>query len=559
MDRQVTRNGDLLVIKFDYDPDLVDLVKTLPGRRWDPERRQWTVPLAYASAVVALLEDKGFTFDEGLRTAPAHAEAPDLTVSALNTRVQAALNKEFPTPVWVVGEILGYAKSLAKNKDYLDFQLVEREAGRIKAAVEAVLFRRERERIEKKLQEAGNPYTLQDELTVRVLAQVDLWVREGRYRLVIQDLDVNYTLGEAARRREEILRKLAQEGLLELNRKLPFPLAPLRVGLITSLGSDAERDVLKTLSDSGFAFQVVVHGARVQGHYTEPSILNALDWFRARAEEFDVVLICRGGGSRADLAWFDSEALGRAVATFPLPVVVGIGHEQDRSVLDEVGWRQKTPTAAAQFLVDRVQQTLETMEQNLQDVVQRARDQIQEARQAHEERVRRLGRIVRHLLEQNTTTLHSLSRQLRAYVQGQLESARRQTKTWAQALPQRVAALLARRKEQLRQHEERVQRASERELADAQKRLQELVHRLGPRVASFLRREGQQLEARAQRLQALDPRRVVERGFALLRLVDGRVVKSVQQAPAGTLLRAQLRDGVLRVRSQGEERGEHHG
>jgi exodeoxyribonuclease VII large subunit len=137
---------------------------------------------------------------------------------------------------------------------------------------------------------------------------------------------------------------------------------PLRVGLITSLGSDAYNDVLRTLQESGFAFRVTAHGARVQGRSTEPSVLNALDWFRERAADFDVILVCRGGGSRTDLAWFDSVQLGRAVALFPLPVVVGIGHEQDFSVLDAVGWRAKTPTAAASLLVDAVARSLDDLE-----------------------------------------------------------------------------------------------------------------------------------------------------------------------------------------------------
>ena len=145
--------------------------------------------------------------------------------------------------------------------------------------------------IQAKLERAGNPFQLADEVTVRVLVQVELYVEWGTYRVAIRDLDVSYTLGEVARRREEILRKLAKERLVERNKSLPFPLVPLRVGLITSLGSDAERDVLKTLRESGFSFQVVVHGARVQGRYTEPTVLAALEWFRDHADEFDVCLL----------------------------------------------------------------------------------------------------------------------------------------------------------------------------------------------------------------------------------------------------------------------------
>ena len=557
--REVTRNGDFLIIRFDYDPALVERVKGLPGRRWDPENRQWIVPAVFAPAVVHLLGPEGFLFGEGIQqlaNAQGEEARDHLKVSELNQRVQAALKREFPEPVWVVGEILGYGKSLGKNKSYVDFQLVERLEGRIVAAAEAVLFREERGKIEEKLHEAGDPYALQDELMVRVLAQVDLQTQWGRYRLVIRDLDVHYTLGEAARRKEEILRKLAKEGLLELNKALPFPLVPLRVGVITSLGSDAERDVLRTLAESGFAFQVVVHGARVQGHYTEPSILNALDWFRQRIADFDVLVICRGGGSRADLAWFDSEVLGRAVATFPLPVVVGIGHEEDRSVLDEVGWRQKTPTAAAQFLVAQVQETLDRLEKNLVQVVQEAQAAVDRAGQGHRERVGRFLRAAQNAVKREESELRGRLKRLQAHVQGQLRAAREKNRDIVWVLPTRVASFLGRKGEQLEQAEVRLLRSSRRELRDARVEVEQLQAEVGARGLGLLQRQLQKIEAQHQRLQALDPRRVVERGFAILRRVDGSVVTSPHQAPPGTNLRAQLRGGRLRLLSEGEERGE---
>jgi exodeoxyribonuclease VII large subunit len=319
--RKVEQSGDYLLIQFEYDARLVQLVRALPESRFDREKRVWRVPKDHVVPVVELLEKAGFSFDEATQKLYAERRREGiqhLTVSELNARVQSLLAQAFPTPIWVVGEILGYDKNA--HKDRVEFHLVERREGKIIAQVEAILFPEERILDRGKSWSAQErPFALTDEIVVRVLAQVDLWVREGVYRLVIRDIDVNYTLGEVARRREEILRKLTKEGILGKNRSLPFPALPLRVGLITSLGSDAQNDVLKTLRASGFAFQVTVHGARVQGHHTEASILNALDWFRAHLEEFDVILICRGGGSRADLAWFDSEASGPGRGPLPHP------------------------------------------------------------------------------------------------------------------------------------------------------------------------------------------------------------------------------------------------
>jgi len=555
--RKVEQVGDFLRIYFDYDERLRQLVRALPERQWDPLERCWKVPKAHVVSVVELLEPQGFSFDRAtkdLYEERKRKRAQDLTVAELNTRVQAILTRAFPTPIWVVGEILGYDKNA--HKDRVEFHLVERRDGKIVAQVEAILFPEERTLIETKLAQAGRPFSLTDELMVRVLAQVDLWAREGVYRLVIRDIDVNYTLGEVARRREEILRKLGKEGILDKNRSLPFPHLPLRVGLITSLGSDAQNDVLKTLRASEIAFQVTVHGARVQGHYTEPSILNALDWFGAHAEEFDVILICRGGGSRADLAWFDSEALARAVALFPIPVVVGIGHEEDYSVLDWVGWRPKpaTPSGAAKFLVQKVQETLESFETNLADILRAAQTRLDEEKKALGERERRLIQEVQRKITLENRELGYRENRLIKGAQAHLRLAREKLRRAALAIPQGAGRFLAGKRTWLSETEKRLLRGSFRELSQAKEEVKVRAGRVGELAQRKLAQEMERLSGRERRLRALDPKRVVERGFAILRLPTGKVVTDPLQAPEGTFLTAELRAGILRLRSQGGER-----
>ena len=533
-EKRVFLRDGYLNIRFDYDRDLVRLVRGLPERRWDKRSRTWLVPSKYVGTVVDLLRDAGFSFDEATLELyrEARSSPQNLTVSQLNLMARNALHTAFPEPVWLVGKILNFDKNA--HKDVVDFRLVEEsEGGAIVAEVQAVLFPEARSLIERKLELAGNPFELGDEVEVRVLAQVELKVDWGEYRVVVQDLDVAYTLGEVARRREEIVRKLAAEGLLELNRSLPFPPLPLRVGLITSLGSDAENDVLKTLRESGFAFRVTVHGARVQGPYTEPSVLNALDWFRERADEFDVILICRGGGSRTDLAWFDSEALGRAVATFPLPVVVGIGHEQDFSVLDHVAWRAKTPTAAAQLLVQRVRETLQFMEEVLEGILKGAESRLNEESSSQREREARLIRAVGFALSRAEADLERLSR----------------------ALPRAVGMALGKEESYLDGVRARLSRAALRGVEEGRRRSRELFARIRRAAHAYLEREVGRLSERERRLSALDPRRVVERGFAILRGPNGKAITAPAQAPAGTEVTAELRGGVLRLISKGGDGG----
>jgi len=533
-EREVTiSKGDLLLIRFEYDRRLVELVKGLPDRKWNQVDKYWTVPAQHVIAVVELLQDEGFSFDEAtqrLYDQKRGAAKDNLTVSQLNLQVRSALHSAFSAPLWLVGELSGYGKSA--HRDVVTFQLVEREeGGGVMARVGAVLFSDVRQALEKKLQQEGDPFRLEDEITVRALVQVDLYVPWGSYRVVIRDLDVAYTLGEVARRREEIVRKLTKEGLIERNRSLPFPLVPLRVGLITGIGSDAEKDVLKTLRESGYAFQVTVHGVRVQGPYTESSTLNALDWFRVHADEFDVILICRGGGSRADLAWFDSEELGRAVATFPLPVVVGIGHEEDRSVLDEVGRRAKTPTAAADFFVQRVRKTEQHLEEVVGKVLSRGTSLLSRAAHEHKDRAARTVRAIERCLSGARGDLDRLAR----------------------ALPRAVRTALREQRRYLSQVRGRLAGASRRELTRAAEKLEKAALLLPPRGLALISRERERLGAREGRLHALDPKRVVERGYAILRLSEGNVITDPAQAPSGTRVVAKIRGGLLWLLSEGGE------
>ncbi|MBZ5638085.1 MAG: exodeoxyribonuclease VII large subunit [Acidobacteriia bacterium] len=593
MSRQVFHDGQgALRIRFSFDRRLVDLVKTLPNRRWNAVEKYWWVPEGDVVPLVDLLGPEGFDLDEATRSlylgqggtraiesparsaagpappglfeaaadggdplpaaGPSRGAADDYTVSRLNLEAKRALAAVFPAPVWLVGEISGFNKSA--HRRIVGFHLVERDpAGRSVAEVNSVLFDEARQEIEARLAAAGGPFRLEDEVTVRVRGSVELYEPWGQFRFRVVEIDIGYTLGEAARRREEIVRRLTALGVLGLNTSLPFPVLPLRVGLVTSLGSDAFNDVVRTLQESGFAFRVTVHGARVQGRSTEPSVLNALDWFRRRLAEFDVVMICRGGGSRTDLAWFDSEPLGRAVAAFPLPVLIGIGHEQDQSVLDFVGWRSKTPTAAAARLVDRVRETEERIEAAARAILGGAADVTREEAQALADRTRRLAHAARGLLEREATELaHVRMRAVRA-TRSLLAAALGDVARRAAALPRAALLLLERRRMMLAQSGRQVVQGARRDLAAAARTVTELAAALGPRGLRRLGLEAERTDGRARRLHLVDPRRVVERGYAILRVAAGGVLTEAAAAPAGTSVLAELKRGRLTLRSLGSE------
>jgi exodeoxyribonuclease VII large subunit len=178
---------------------------------------------------------------------------------------------------------------------------------------------------------------------------------------IVTDIDPTYTLGDMARKRQEIIRQLKEEGVFDLQRELRIPLFAKRIAVISAAGAAGYGDFIRQLEDNdyGFKFEVQLFPAIMQGEQVESSIINALEQIYSLISQFDVVVIIRGGGATADLSGFDTLALAENVAQFPLPIITGIGHDRDESILDMVSnTRVKTPTAAAALLIDNLLQVL---------------------------------------------------------------------------------------------------------------------------------------------------------------------------------------------------------
>ena len=263
------------------------------------------------------------------------------TVGELTTVVAEALRRAFPDQLWVRGEVQNL-KRYPSGHTY--FSLVEKGTGtgdKVRARLDCVLFRDDRPAVNRALKEVPGA-ELGNDVEVRIRGRVSVY--QGKLQLVMSAIDPVFTVGGIAANRERVLQALALDGLLDANRRVPLPLVPLRVGLVTSRGSAAFHDFVHELEASRFAFQVAVVDVRVQGAAASRRIVWALRELAAR--RVDVVVLARGGGSRSDLAPFDTELVARAIAAMPVPVLTGVGHEVDRSVADEVAHTAcKTPTA----------------------------------------------------------------------------------------------------------------------------------------------------------------------------------------------------------------------
>ncbi|HCB34733.1 MAG TPA: exodeoxyribonuclease VII large subunit [Acidimicrobiaceae bacterium] len=416
-------------------------------------------------------------------TAAASDEEPTFSVGQLSQVISRALKAAFGGTVWVRGEITGYFESQA---GHVYFTLVEAGASaeRNSDKLPVALFRNRRGAVDRALADSG--MRMADGLEVRVAGEVGYYSPRSQAQLIMTAIDPRFTLGNLAAARENLLRTLAAELLLEKNGALEMPLVPLRVGLVTSDASAACADFLEGVANSGYAFDVTLCDARVQGDQAESTLVAALATLARR--DLDVIAMVRGGGDRNDLLAFDTESVARAVANCRLPVVVGIGHETDDSVVDHVAHTStKTPTACAAALVE--------MATGFDERLRRCSNSLRSVATAH--------------LAQSGRRLDAVAAQVQRRAEARCIRARhgadgaaRRLAESAKAAPRARAGL---------------ERATGAVIATARRRLNEA------RAAA---------DSAAALVRSHDPQRVLARGFSVTRDGAGAVVRTVPAAGA---------------------------
>ncbi|MCY3965773.1 MAG: exodeoxyribonuclease VII large subunit [Acidobacteria bacterium] len=430
------------------------------------------------------------------------------TVSQFAWEMKGLLGDTYPS-VWIAGEVQRL-RTAARGQIY--FELVEKGRGdRVQAKLDCVIWADDRPKVEAVLREAG--VELSEGVVLRCAGRPDFWPGGGRFQFVVSGVDPLFSLGALERRRRETLRALQAAGLLELNKGLPLAPAPLDVGLVTSEGSAAYHDFLHTLEQSGFGFRVVLVHAAVQGAAAEAEIGRAFELLKAFARDggrLDAIALIRGGGSRADLATFDSRRVARAVAEAAVPVICGVGHQIDVSISDLVAHTTcKTPTEAAELLVGRVGGAAYGVEETARALTRQARDVLRSA----ENRISQV--------------------------------------TYRFASPSR--ALLVTRAAHCRALERDLARSAKRTLADAERLERERRTRLLRGAFLPVRRAARQMEAHKRLCDQLSPERTLARGFSLTRRADGRLVRSVDDVVPDAELRTRVRGGAIRSRVLGVE------
>ena len=285
-----------------------------------------------------------------------------LSLYDLNALVRRSLEQCLPDEYWVQAELSEVRVHPATGHCYVEFVQKDPRSNNLVAKARGVIWNNVFRLLRPYFEEStGQVFTA----GIKVLVQVSVGFHElYGFSLTVHDIDPTYTLGDMARRRREILKQLEEEGVLTLNKELPMPELPRRVAVISSATAAGYGDFCHQLTNNprGYYFHTELFAAAMQGDRVEESMLAALDSINSRADAFDVVVIIRGGGATSDLSCFDTYLLAAACAQFPLPIITGIGHERDDTVLDSVAHvRVKTPTAAAEYLIARMDEAADRL------------------------------------------------------------------------------------------------------------------------------------------------------------------------------------------------------
>ena len=420
-----------------------------------------------------------------------------ITLSMLNRVIAGILSQPSLANVWVVAELMDVR--LSRGHCYMELVEKNPDTVTVTARMRAAIWASNYERISRSFIQATGQ-TLASGLKVMLCGTVNFHAAYGM-SFIVNAIDPSYTMGEAERKRREILQRLQAEGIINDNRELKWPLTALRVAVISAPGAAGYGDFINQLytSPSRLRFKTKLFPALMQGERTVPTVISALDAIASEADEWDCVVIIRGGGASSELQAFDDYTLASNVAQFPLPIIVGIGHERDVTVLDYVGnMRVKTPTAAAEWLISHGEEALERARTVAEAIFRVATDRMAGARTqlAHLEST--LAIAPRGAMDRATSRLHRASAALGG-----------------------VGA---------------------RRISPEFMRLDQTLKAIATAGTNALHRQAQRLDSSAQLLSALSPEATLKRGYSLS-LIDGKAVRDASTLTPGQTVTTLLAKG----------------
>lgn len=425
-------------------------------------------------------------------------ENTHLSLAELSLLIKETLDSQLETSYWVVAEI----GELRLSRGHCYIELVDKKDEVLVAKVRATIWSYAYRSINGSFEAATGKSLTHG---MKVLANVTVQYHElYGLSLNIRDIDPNYTLGDRARQRQEVINQLIQGGVYDMNRQLNLPLVPQRIAVISSATAAGWGDFVDQLIQNTFhyKFDVSLFQAVMQGDQAIRSIITALEQIYYQEEKFDLVVIIRGGGAKVDLDCFDSYELATHIAQFPLPVLTGIGHERDETIADLVAHTKlKTPTAVAEFLLTGLRLFEEKITQATEYIIARTES---------------------YLLEQGHK-LEFMGKGIQSQAQFSFRQARQKKLTLSSTLDKSITVLM---------------RDNESKIKNLQTNWQRCL-------MAGLKREQLKLDHTHKTLELLSPKNVLKRGYSIT-FINGKLAKKVENPEAGDVLQTHTSQGEFR-------------
>lgn len=441
------------------------------------------------------------------------------TLLDIGRSLQRMITMHYNKPYWIKTEIAKLNAYTKSGHCYPD--LVEKQNGQVLAQMRATIWSDTFKTISKQFEDITKK-PISEGMTVLLLAKVNYHPSYG-FSLNILDIDAGFTLGEMAKEKQESLKRLKAEGIFNLNRSLVFPKVPKRIAVISVQTSKGYQDFMNIISKSHsqFNFKIELFPALLQGDKAITSIAEALESVEYRKQEFDVVTIIRGGGGDVGLSCYDSFVLASKVARFPLPVISGIGHSTNETLVEMVTFANKiTPTDVAYFLINAYQNCLDELKDlndNFKSLVKlKLKDEQQELKYIHQ-----------HFKTQVNVLLQNHNYQL---------------KEQRQRIKSTMPSLIRTRIDNLKNSSYRLRLLTQQQFQNQHQDLIQLSKTLQKEGKSQIENQHQQLNYLSSTLNLLSPERLLQRGYTL-NLVNDRIIKSTTELKVGDRLKTMFGDG----------------
>ena len=432
------------------------------------------------------------------------------SLSELQKLIKKSIEENLPGFYWVSAEISELKINYAGHC-YLE--LIEKDSHEdIRSRVRAIIWS-QKARLLLPYFESTTGQALSESIKVLLRVKIEYHEVYG-LSLVIYDIDPAYTIGEMELRRRQIIKRLESEGVMNLNKELTFPLLPVRIAVISSEQAAGYGDFTDELKNNiyGFVYKPSLFRAIMQGKETEASIVAAINNIFEAIENYDLMVIVRGGGSQADLSWFDNYNIAYLITQLPIPLLTGIGHEKDRSVTDLVAYRSfKTPTAVADFIISQSLKTEERLLELRESIIHSSREMVKMKR----------------------NIINRISVNMAPRVRSSLQNKRTLLNRSGLRLSGNIRSCLSQNHARLNTIETNVSKITLNYIHDKYRQTGDLKNRLKPSMTRYINQKQTILDNFSRSIDYLSPSRVLKRGYSIT-LFENKAVRSSNELKPGS-------------------------